>query len=107
MGKLERAWNSPSYLPTKIRCCSTHSCSVRTGTNPVLLVRRWSMDLIEPGIKSLKAPRLSQLLKRQPTESMRGPNNADGRRFGWYLDRSLRIRPITNVKETLMICNGR
>jgi predicted dithiol-disulfide oxidoreductase (DUF899 family) len=39
--------------------------------------------LIEPGIKSLKAPRLSQLLKRQPTESMRGPNNADGRRFGW------------------------
>jgi hypothetical protein len=82
------------------------SCTVRDGTTPVLPVRRWSMGLIEPGIRSLKTPRLSQLPKPRPIESMRGPNNVDGRRLRWFPDRTLRIRPITNARETLMICNG-
>ena len=73
--------------------------------NPVLPVRRWSMGLIEPGIRSLKTPRLSQLPKPRPIESMRGPNNVDGRRLRWFPDRSLPIKPITNARETLMTCN--
>src|SRR5262249_34676535 len=77
MGKLERAEILRAIC--RQRYGVTLSCSVRTGTNPVLLARRWSMGLIEFGIKSLKAPRLSQLLKRRPNESMRGPNNAGGR----------------------------
>ena len=32
--------------------------------------------------------------------------NVDGRRLRWFPDRSLPIKPITNVRETLMICNG-
>src|SRR5215469_12197332 len=72
MGKLERAEILRAIC--RQRYGVTLSCSVRTG-----------MGLIELGIKSLKAPRLSQLLKRRPNESMRGPNNADGRRFGWCL----------------------
>jgi Bacterial protein of unknown function (DUF899) len=83
-----------------------HSCTVRAGTIPVLPVRRWSMGLIEPGIRSLKTPRLSQLPKPRPIESMRGPSNEDGRRLRWFPDRTLPIKPITNARETLMICNG-
>ena len=56
--------------------------------------------------RSLKTPRLSQLPKPRPIESMRGPNNVDGRRLRWFPDRTLPIRPITNARETLMICNG-
>jgi predicted dithiol-disulfide oxidoreductase (DUF899 family) len=58
------------------------------------------------GIRSLKTPRLSQLPKPRPIESMRGPNNVDGHRLRWFPDRTLRIRPITNARETLMMCNG-
>ena len=59
-----------------------------------------------PGIRSREMPRLSQLPKPRPIESMRGPNNVDGRRSRWFPDRSLPIKPITNARETPMICNG-
>ena len=82
------------------------SCTVRAGTSPVLPVRRWSMGLIEPGIRSLETPRSSQSPKRRPNASMRGPNNVDGRRLRWFPDRTLPIKPITNARETPMIRNG-
>jgi len=52
----------------------------------------------EPGIRSLNTPRLSQLPKHRPIESMRGPNNVDGRRLRWFPDRSLPIKPITSAQ---------
>ena len=58
---------------TRTPCCFTRSCSVRAGTTPVLPARRWSMGLIGPGIRSPDTPRLSQLPKPRPIESMRGP----------------------------------
>src|SRR5947207_8323371 len=83
MGKWERVLNSPSYLRTKAPCCFTHSCTVRAGTSPVLPVRRWSMGLIEPRIRSLETPPLSRLPKPRPIGSMHGPSNVDGRRLRW------------------------
>ena len=76
------------------------------GTIPVLPVRRWWTDLIALGIRSIKMPRLSQLPKPQPIESMRGPNDVDGRRFRWFPDSTLPIKPITNANRNLMICNS-
>src|ERR1700704_6478223 len=52
-----------------------------------------------------KTPRSSQLPKPRPIESTRGPNNVDGRRLRWFPDRTLPIKPITNARESLMICN--
>jgi hypothetical protein len=85
--------------------CFIRSCSARTGTIRALPARRWSMDLIGPRIRSLKTPRLSPLPKLRPSGLMRGPKNEAGRRLRWFPDRPLPIRPITNVRETLMICN--
>ena len=63
------------------------------------------MGLIAPGTKSVKAePRLSQLPRPRPVESMHGPDNVDGRKLRLFLDRTLPINPITNARETLMIC---
>ena len=47
-----------------------------------------------------------QLPKPRPTGSMRGPNNVDGRRSGWFPDRTLPIKPTTNARAIPMICNG-
>src|SRR6202051_4657006 len=40
------------------------------------------------------------IAKARPIESMRGPNNVDGPRLRWFPDRTLPIKPITNVRET-------
>ena len=54
-GKVGRMSDSPSYLRTRTLCCFTRSCSVRTGTIPVLPVPRWSMGSIALGIPVTRA----------------------------------------------------
>jgi predicted dithiol-disulfide oxidoreductase (DUF899 family) len=48
-------------------------------------------------------------IAKAPADRINGwaPNNVDGRRLRWFPGRALPIKPITNVRETLMICNGR
>ena len=60
-----------------------------------------------PRIRSLETQRSSQLPRPRPIESMRGPDNVDGRRLRWCPDRSLPIKRITSARETLMTCSGR
>jgi hypothetical protein len=61
-GKVGKSVKFSELFADKNTLCFTHLCTVRTGTIPVLPVRRWSMGLIAPGTKSVKAePRLSQL----------------------------------------------
>ena len=45
-------------------------------------------------------------IAKAPAESMRGPDNVDGRKLRLFPDRTLAINPITNAREPLMICNG-
>src|SRR4029077_9447266 len=47
------------------------------------------------------------IAKARPIESMRGRKNVDGRRSRWFPDRTPLIKPITNARKTLMICNCR
>ena len=95
-GKVGKGVKFSELFEDKTPCCFTHSCSVPAGTILVLPVRRWSMALIAPGIRSREMPRLSQLPKPRPIESMRGPNNVDGRRSRWFPDRSLRNEQPSN-----------
>jgi predicted dithiol-disulfide oxidoreductase (DUF899 family) len=47
----------------------------------------------------------TQLRKPRRIESMLGPNDVDGRRFRWFRDRPLRIKPTTSARETRMTGN--
>ena len=46
---------------------------------------------------------IAKALRRK---SMRGPNDADGRRLSWYRATILHFKPITNARESPTIWNG-
>ena len=71
-GKVGQSVKFSELFGDKKTLLFTRSCTVRAGTSPVRPVRRWSMGLIAPGIRSRSTPRLSPLPKPRPTNQCLG-----------------------------------
>ncbi len=65
-------------------------------------VVRWGQDPSQPVVEDYGRTSLPEGV----SDVHLSANNVDGRRLRWFPDRILRIKPITNARETLMICNG-